>query len=323
MTLPDLSAKWPGRDAESLLWLASYPRSGNTFTRILLANYFASDGEAYDINKLADFITADISNSVWQGSEAGLPAGKSIEAIWKGRPSAIASYRRKIGRQSLPGLKTHNANIPAFGVSGFDFRPSDRALYIVRHPLDLLLSLADYNAKDIDSAIAMMTIPGYILHTETTGELEVRGSWTEHVASWLNTPPCPILLVRYEDLCSDTETTLRSILTYLKVPIVEERVHHAVAASRFEKLREQEAARSFREAPADTKSGRFFREGKSLQWLRKLHPAQAYKLADACEAVMVRLGYSHPRDVLFDGRNAFRPIQLGGQNLKPDSISSL
>jgi hypothetical protein len=170
----------------------------------------------------------------------------------------------------------------------------------------------------------MMSTSGLTLRAGKVGSgLEARGSWPEHVTSWIASPPCPLLLIRYNELTTATDATLRAILLFLKVPIVEEQVRHAVAASRFDKLREQEATSNFIERPEGTLSGSFFREGKSLQWLRKLSPAQAYKLADYCEKVMVPLGYTHPRDVLFDGRNAIAPVQRGLQNLKPDSISSL
>jgi hypothetical protein len=53
--------------------------------------------------------------------------------------------------------------------------------------------------------------------------------------------------------------------------------------------------------------------GKPLQWLRQLSPEQAYRLADACEKVMVPLGYPHPREVLYDGRNAVSQIRLGAR----------
>ena len=323
MTLPDLSADWSARDAESLLWLASYPRSGNTFTRILLANYFAADEEAYDINKLAAFIPSDTSWTIWENANAGVSASDSSETIWKTRAPVISRYRKMKASEELPGLKTHTANVQIFGVSGFDFRPHDRIIYIVRHPLDLLLSIADFNGKDLDSALGEMLTPGYGVRNDRIGGLEVRGSWAEHVTSWVNSPPCPLFLLRYEELSTATEASLRAILSFLHVPIVEEKVRRAVAASHFHKLREQEEARSFVERPSITSSGRFFREGRSLQWLRKLNPEQAYRLADSCEKVMVPLGYAHPRDVMFDGRNALGPMALPAQNLKPDSTSSL
>lgn len=324
MTLPILMADWPGREVESLVWLASFPRSGNTFTRILLANYyFATAEEAYDINALEAFISSDTSPMLWNCVENAPSGTESTETIWNARPAVIAHYRKVKRPQLLPGLKTHTTNAQTFGVSGFDFRPHDRIIYIVRHPLDLLLSIADFNGKDLDSALGEMLTPGYGVRNDRIGGLEVRGSWAEHVTSWVNSPPCPLFLLRYEELSTATEASLRAILSFLHVPIVEEKVRRAVAASHFHKLREQEEARSFVERPSITSSGRFFREGRSLQWLRKLNPEQAYRLADSCEKVMVPLGYAHPRDVMFDGRNALGPMALPAQNLKPDSTSSL
>jgi hypothetical protein len=309
MTEPVLSADWAGRDAESLLWLASYPRSGNTFTRALLANYFASDNEAYDINRLRHFIPADTSPHIWKQAPDAPSDPHDMEAVWKARPAVIAHYRKTMGQQALACLKTHIANAESFGSKGFDFRENDRAIYIVRHPLDVLLSFADFNGLEIDAAIAVMLYAGCTIRSDQVGGLEVRGSWMEHVDSWTIAPPCRSLLVRYEELCSAPGDVLRAILTFLNIPIIDEKIRHAVTASRFEKLRYQETAGKFVELPADA-AGQFFRQGKALQWLQQLGPNHAYKLADACEDVMARFGYTHPRDVLFDGRNAIGPIAL-------------
>jgi hypothetical protein len=173
-----------------------------------------------------------------------------------------------------------------------------------------VISLADFNAQEIGATIDMMTRRGFTLRTDKIGGLDARGSWAEHVTSWTASPPCPLLLVRYEELLSATEITLRAILQFLNAPIIDARINRAVAASRFEKLREQEVARRFVEHPIGTHSGRFFREGKALQWLRKMSPDMAYRMADACEETMVPLGYTHPRDVFFDGRNALDRLQL-------------
>lgn len=310
MTRVDLTAQWTGRDAESLVWLASYPRSGNTFARILLANYLASDGDAYDLNKLQDFIPSDTNSELWKAAGIAPFEAGNWEGVWKARPAVFAYYRKMNGHQPLPCLKTHCANVTTFGVGGFDFRENDRAVYIVRHPLDVLVSLADFNGRDFNSTIALMTCSGLTLRTDGTDRMEVRGSWVEHVTSWIASPTCPLLLVRYEELSAETEKSLRDILSFLGIPIIEDRLQRAVSLSRFDKLRKQEAERSFIESPADTTSGRFFREGKTLQWLRKLHPEQVYRLADACEKVMTPLGYTRPRDVMFDGRNAVGDLRL-------------
>lgn len=304
------SANWAGRDAESLLWLASYPRSGNTFTRLLLANYFRTGDQPYDINALADFCPADTSAALWRSYAAAFAAPRTVRETWEARAGFFAHYRKTRDPGLFPGIKTHTGNIRVHGVEGFDVRPNDRALYIVRHPLDVVVSFADYNGKDIGSAIDELRVAGAYVRHDWIGALEVRGSWAEHVANWVLAPPCELLLIHYEALCADTATTLRTILDFLGAPIVEKKVTQAVDASRFETVRAQETANGFREAPGVSASGRFFREGRHLQWLRTLSPDQAYHLADSCGETMRRVGYTHPRDVFFDGRNALGPPAL-------------
>jgi len=310
MNTSRITADWPGKEAGSLLWLASFPRSGNTFTRILLANYFATDAEAYDINKLRQFITADTANELWQGFVANEAVPGTLEWTWSARSRFFDYYRKLPKVNNFAGLKTHTANVKVWGSDAFNFRKTDRVIYIVRHPLDVLLSYADYNGRDIDEAIGVMTTSGACVRYDHLGGIEVRGAWAEHVSSWLNTTECPVLLVRYEELRSNTEQVLRSMLSFLGAPIIAEKVPHAVEASRFDKIRAQEAAHRFVETPDTTMSGTFFRKGTSFQWLRDLSPEQAYRMADACEPIMSKLGYTHPRDVFFDGRNALQPIQL-------------
>jgi hypothetical protein len=140
MTMPDLSANWPGRNEQSLVWLASYPRSGNTFTRILLANYFSSSETPYDINRLRDFVPSDTNQILWENARIETADSVSSETLWKSRPAVIEHFRNTQGRRPLPGIKSHTANVRIFNSDGFGFRPDDRAIYIVRHPLDVQMS---------------------------------------------------------------------------------------------------------------------------------------------------------------------------------------
>lgn len=311
MQTPPLSVNWSGREPESLLWLASFPRSGNTFLRILLANYFLGGGDAYDINALFDFIPSDTSGTLWKRFSSDMAGPSTLERTWSIRPDFIRNYRKTLAASAFPGLKTHTANARISGRSGFDFSPNDRVIYIARHPLDVLVSYADYIGQDIDSTLTLMTTPGsYIFSADHAGAIDLRGSWRQHVSSWLDSPPCPLLVLRYEELHRTPEKSLRQILTFLGAPILPDRMARAVEASGFEKVREQEASKSFVETPGTTKSGRFFRKGAMSQWLRDLSTEQAHRLADACGDIMQRLGYTHPNDVTPDGGNALQPLKL-------------
>lgn len=310
MYVSSLPINWPGKQPDSLLWLASFPRSGNTFMRILLANYFAESDAAYDINKLFDFVPSDTSALLWKRF-CGEARPSTLELTWSARPAFIEHYRKSLASSTFPGFKTHTANVEISGRKGFDFRPGDRALYIVRHPLDVLLSYAQFNDWTIDATLDSMLSSGtYVFSEDHGGAFEVRGSWTEHVTSWVLSRPCPVLLVRYEELCAATEEALPGILNFIGAPIIPERIKRAAEASQFHNLRKQDARSRFNESPVTLKSSSFFRRGEALQWLRELTPRQAYRLADGCGEIMQKVGYTHPRNVLFDGRNALQPINL-------------
>jgi len=280
--------------AGALVYLASYPRSGNTFARILLGNY-ATDEEPIDINQLEEVIPADTSEALWQGVPDYAAQEISARNNWRHRRQVIEDYRHQPSPLPFRGLKTHTANLTAFGAPAFDFRPQDRILYLARHPLDVALSNADYNNHDLDTSIELMCRSGTCVGGPTLGSIEVRGSWSEHVAGWLTAKSCPVLVVRYEDLVANTARTLRSIAGFLGLPIEKDRVERAVEQSDFSRLQRQERERGFREAPAKTRSGRFFREGRVDQWRTEMSREQIWRLSEHCASTMAQLGYSDPR----------------------------
>ena len=279
------------RSTDSLIYIASYPRSGNTFARILLAAYHDID----DLNRLEESIPADTTESLWRGVPDYQAQEISARNNWRHRRQVIEDYRRRASPLPFHGLKTHSANLTAFGAPAFDLRPDDRIVYLARHPLDVALSNADYNNQDLDSAIDLMCRPGTCVGGPTLGSVEARGSWPEHVAGWMLATACPVLLVRYEDLCADTAEMLRRIVAFIGLPVEEDRIARAVGQSGFSSLQRRERETGFKEAPANTRSGRFFREGRSNQWHSDMSREQIARLSEYCAETMARLGYPDPR----------------------------
>lgn len=276
-----------------LVWIASYPRSGNTFTRILLANYLSGAQEPYPLNKLLDFVPSDTDQARWSRLLPPREPPYLVEEIWRARPAFIRAYRKERAGAGFVGLKTHSGNLEVFGEPGFEFEHGDRVLYIVRNPLDIAVSYSDYNDRDLDAAIELICASGTTVLQSGT-RLEVRGSWTENVSSWIGAPPCPLMVVKYEDMCADPEEALRHMLAFLGQPLDIERVSRAAAFSRFDSVRRQEEHESFIETPDIARSGRFFREGRPGQWRTALSADQARRLADRCRPIMERLDYPHP-----------------------------
>lgn len=271
--------------SDSVVVIPSYPRSGNTFARILLAAYHGVE----DLDRLEEALPADTSGSLWRSVPEMEVSARNNRLF---RRQVLAEYRRR-EPPLLPfrGLKTHTANLWAFGAPAFDFLPEDRIIHLVRDPRDVLLSNADFNDHDIERSIEVMTSSGAAVASGGVGSVEVRGSWRENVESWLKPEICPTLLVRYEDLLADTGLWLRRMIEFIGLPLDETRLEQAVMYSQFSRLQKQEKERGFSEAPAKTSSGRFFREGKAGQWRTALTPSQIERLTAHAGELMAPLGY--------------------------------
>jgi hypothetical protein len=301
-----------------MIYLASYPRSGNTLVRALLYAYLADLESELHINCLRNFIPADTSHELWNKYGGQFSDGASFDELWARRKSVLAEYRAK--NTQYFAIKTHTANIEYNRISAFDLYYQDKVIYICRNPLDIAVSYADFNARDMDTAISIMLKSGAMVQSqEIEGRFEVRGSFPEHVASWLNNARCQTLLVRFDDLITDKKAVLISMLKFLEIPIDPVRVDRAEKFCRFEHLRKQEQSDSFIERPDTTRFGRFFRRGKTRQWMRELSKAQACRLADGCGDIMRQLGYAHPRDVLERGASPEKPVQFNNliADIKP------
>jgi aryl sulfotransferase len=113
------------------------------------------------------------------------------------------------------------------------------------------------------------------------------GTWSEHVASWLDDSAMPVLIVRYEDLAEDTPRELAHVAEFLG--LAADGAAQAASAVSFRSLQEQESDKGFRERSADC--ARFFRHGRAGGWPRVLTPTQAGRLEHDHGTVMGRLGY--------------------------------
>jgi hypothetical protein len=295
----------------SITWIASYPRSGNTFTRILLCNYlFGGDDRPFPINELSSRIPSENSHLLWKTLLPDLPDDTPSERQWAARHQLFERYRRLPTDVPPRALKTHTANLSVFGLPAFDLRPDDKVIYLTRHPLDVALSNADFNARDIGGTVDLMLQSGTFVTKDKLGVFDLRASWRENVVSWITATACPVLLLRYEDLRDETALCLRQVLDFLGIPVDEQRLRHAVEQSRLSSVQRQEAAEGFGEASAGSRSGRFFRSGLSGRWRDSMPDHEAFRLADGCADLMVRLGYNHPREVFAGAAPPYGPLAL-------------
>lgn len=274
-------------------WLASYPKSGNTWMRILLANYFNETDRVHDIN--APGVTNGIASSRRRFDEV---LGVSSSDLTASEVEGLRPDLYRILAEDVPDnqwMKVHDAQVKlADGRWLFPPECSGVVIYLIRNPLDVAVSLAFHDGdQDIDKSIAKMCAPKRVLSTQRQPQLPQKtGTWGDHVISWVDQTQIPTHVVRYEDMLEDTAATLADVLRFARpdAPLDMDKLSSAVEHSRFENLRRAEDANRFLEKPQKAK--RFFRKGETGDWQNHLTESHVAKLCDTLGPVMERFGYA-------------------------------
>jgi hypothetical protein len=258
---------------QRIIWLASYPKSGNTWTRVLLANYFMPPGQAPDINSLYRFTTADVRQDFFDRVNGGPFVARDIGQWLKIRPRVLRAIAA-----SKPGHHFVKTHCQVRRIGGHDLIPPEvtaAAVYVMRNPFDLVLSYARHLGEGIDRTIERMASAQAIYGGET-GIFEVIGRWDEHIASWVEAPGLPRHVMRYEDMVADAERAFRGLLAFLRAPVQDGQLRRAIRAASFESLQKQEREKGFRERPPAMTQ--FFATGRAGGWRTALNPAQVARI---------------------------------------------
>ena len=277
-------------DFKQIVWLASYPKSGNTWVRCFLDAYFMG---SVDINEILMSVSDDNGKRITLSEGIDLLSQK-IEICIMGRLTGLLNLVGQWGdKQTVPlFVKTHNANIGANGQELIPRHLTKAVVYLVRDPRDVLPSFAAHMGIPINDAIECMTDRHRVLDGRKQGKLpDVISSWEQHVRSYLynDDPERNILLVRYEDLKKEPVEGFAKILSHAGVEPDRERIKVALDVVSLSKLREQEVANGFTEK--SYKQETEFFGGKRP----KANDIQRAKVARKFGAEMRKLGYDAPK----------------------------
>jgi len=272
-----------------IVWLASYPKSGNTWFRALLSNYLGTQDEPVDINQLEGGpIAADRPSF---DDEIGVAASDlTSEEVRRLRPLMYARF----AEAELTFLKVHDAYL--FSEAGTPFFAPEHAravVYLLRNPLDVAVSYAHHRGCSIAAAITSMGDPRHQLAPRSGGlpaQLPQRLlTWSGHVRSWVDAPGMNVHVVRYEDLGEAPVETFREAIAFLGIDVDAARLRRAVEFASFDALKQQEEKQGFREKPRSAST--FFRRGTAGGWRSSLKRNQWQRIVDDHGAVMDRFGY--------------------------------
>jgi hypothetical protein len=278
------------RNPRGIVWLASYPKSGNTWVRAFLVGLqraMTADGAGpIDINRMTEYAATDLAASLFE---------KYLDRpIAEADPAEVAALRPKvhedIAREAdgIVFIKTHNARILDRGVPLISLGASAGALYILRNPLDVAISVAHFREVPIDQAITDMATPDFGAATEVKLGW-IFSSWSENVKSWTERRHPAVLTVRYEDLLDNPTEQFRQIANHVSLWPEDSRLEQAIESASFRSLQRAERKAGFKEKPDTAET--FFREGRAGQWREVLTPAQIDRIVSSHGEQMARFGY--------------------------------
>jgi aryl sulfotransferase len=283
-------------EARKFVWLASYPKSGNTWLRVFLANLLHGGNEPVDINQVDVLSAAD--RSLFDSNTGLASSDLTPTEIARLRPGVfrVASRHPPSARRVGPLLvKTHEAF--ALSPDGGPIFPPEvtrAAIYVVRNPLDVAVSLSHHTGRTPMECVNDMNDDRLVVRRQATGCAprlpEFWSSWGGNVRSWTSRDDLPLTVIRYEDMKEHPLETFMKAARAVVPGRTEEQVGRAVDLSRFELLATQEAAAGFRERPPESR--RFFRRGIVGSWRSELGAAEIDAVVEKHGALMERFGYT-------------------------------
>lgn len=278
-------------DMKKIIWLASYPKSGNTWFRVFLANLLSKKEAPVDINELYD--TTIASNRQIFDETTGVNASDlSLSEIESLRPRVYETLAKESDEKLY--FKIHDA---------FIYTKSDhplvselasfKALYILRNPLDVAVSFSHHLSVSVQKAIEIMEDESYAFCNRTDklfNQLEQRlFSWSGHVKSWTTQQIVPVQVIRYEDMLYSTFETFSKGVEFIEIETEPDKIVKAIQNSNFNELQRQEKEHGFKERAYGTTS--FFRQGKAGNWRQVLTQSQTERIIKVHGDIMMQYGY--------------------------------
>lgn len=282
-------------DYRQIVWLASYPKSGNTWVRLFLDAYLLGD---VDINNILCTVTDDRADrcQVEENNVSAMPIDVQQLARPFGLLRLVNAYNLH-GEVSVPLLvKTHSAHMLANGIELLPMSLTKSVIYIVRDPRDVCVSFAKHMGVDINTAIEYMTDRYRTLTSSQDRMADFLSSWDAHVGSFLNADTHNVSIFKYEEMRSNPVQNFSRILEHIGIKPNPMKVEKALETVNLSKMREREKEEGFRESSPHAKNS-FFGPGKVGGWKESLTDTQRYRIERKFVRMIKRLGYELDRKV--------------------------
>ena len=196
-----------------VLWLASYPKSGNTWVRAFIANYLVNADSPVPINDLPEFVKGDGPKHFYE-EVLGFPITKPLSPKETQELRLLVHKKFAHESQNTTIVKTHNAIAYLDDIPTINPEATEGAVYIMRNPLDVALSYAHHYGMTHDEAIERLGSEENALGGTERQVLQFLGSWSQHVRSWIEAPGLKVHVMRYEDMLLEPSDSFSGLVKF-------------------------------------------------------------------------------------------------------------
>ena len=278
-----------------IIWLASYPKSGNTWVRSMISALLYSENGKFNF-ELNKNIRQFPDKNYFKSFTNDFANFNEIKKYWI-RSQELINLNNKIKI-----LKTHHLNCK---VDNYNFTNSENTLatiYIVRDPRNLLNSISNHYSKSLVESKKFLTSPKFIAGYKKNGDFKndsikaLLGTWGEHYNFW-KIKSNNYLLIKYEDLIKNTELELNKIIKFLEkfidIKVSTEKIKNILETTNFNYLKNLEKKGRFKENAYETlnKKKDFFHLGPENDWKTISNKDIIKELEDKFHKEMKELGY--------------------------------
>jgi len=277
-----------------IIWLASYPKSGNTLLRSILSAYFYSSGGDFKFDNLYK-ITQFPAIHHFMKLGVNIDDEKEVFKNFINAQNLINEESKK-----AKFFKTHSKLCQMYGSNFTDLKNTLGAIYVIRDPRNVVTSFAHHYELSIDGATeALIDEKRFMVKTDKNASAFL-GSWGSNYKSWKEFEKNNrYLLVKYEDLVNKKKTTLLKIFKFLdklglKISLDMVKLNKAIKSTEFDKMKNLEKEETFYEGVLDKKTGQrktFFNLGPKNDWRKILDKRNREIIEKYFKEEMLELGY--------------------------------
>ena len=277
-----------------IIWIASYPKSGNTYLRSFLASYYFTKNGKFEFNLLNNI-------NHFPGTQY---SNKKITNEAEASKNWISFQEKYFDKDKLHFLKTHNSLI-SYNENNFTTkRQTLGAIYIVRDPRSVIISSAHHYSLNYEMALQYMIDPQKSLLVKSVDEdfsnFTFLSSWSNHYKSWIKNSDFKLLFIRYEDLEDNKYEIFRDIIIFIEtltkknIKVDKEKLLESIKTTNFNVLKNKEKNEGFQESSYSKETGKkidFFNKGFNNRWQKILPDEIKKKASDLFKDDLMFLNY--------------------------------